>query len=90
MNNELFVCDCGDVEHQFIITYFDDADLDDQLCIQMHLSNIGFWNRIKYAFCYIIGNRSKYGGGAFGEVLLDKKNTAKLITSLQNYHKRMN
>jgi hypothetical protein len=51
----------------------------------MHLSDVGFWNRLKYAFWYIIGRRSKYGCGAFGEVFLDKQTVDELIITLQQY-----
>lgn len=88
MRHELFVCSCGSVEHQFIITSFDDEDYDD-LYVEVHLSDVGFWNRLKYAFKYILGKRYKYGSGAFSEILLNKEITARLIEVLQNHHRRM-
>lgn len=85
MEHELFVCNCNDVSHQFIITCFDD----DFITIETHLSNNGLWNRIKYAFCYILGKRSRYNGGAFGEVLLNKTQTAMMIETLKKHYERM-
>jgi len=82
MRRELFVCHCGDISHQFIVSTFDDEE---EIYIEMHLSDVGFWNRLKYAFWYIIGRRSKYGCGAFGEVFLDKQTVDELIITLQQY-----
>lgn len=90
MERELFVCECEDVNHQFIITYFDDDVFNNEICIEIHLSDVGLWNRIKYAFHYVLGKRSRYSSGAFGEVLLNKEDTAKLIGTLQNYYEVMN
>jgi len=90
MERELFVCECEDVNHQFIITYFDDDVFNNEICIEIHLSDVGLWNRIKYAFQYLLGKRSRYSSGAFGEVLLNKEDTAKLIGTLQNYYEVMN
>ena len=90
MERELFVCECEDVNHQFIITYFDDDVFNNEICILIHLSDVGLWNRIKYDFQYLLGKRSRYSSGAFGEVLLNKEDTAKLIGTLQNYYEVMN
>jgi hypothetical protein len=87
MEHELFVCDCGDVSHQFIVTRFYDEY--DYLYIEIHLSDVGFWRRLKYAFHYIFGQRSRFGDGAFGEVLLNKESTARLIEVLQENYERM-
>lgn len=81
MDYKLFVCDCGNVDHQFIISSFDDEFID----IQIHLSDVGFWSRLKYAFLYVIGKKSRYNGGAFGEILLNREQTVKLIETLKNY-----
>ena len=90
MERELFVCECEDVNHQFIITYFDGDVFNNEICIEVHLSDVGLWNRIKYAFHYVLGKRSRYSSGAFGEVLLNKEDTAKLIGTLQNYYEVRN
>lgn len=90
IERELFVCECGDVNHQFTIAHFEDDVFNNEIYIEIHLSDVGLWKRIKYAFQYVLGKRSKYNSGAFGEVLLDKKNTAKLIETLQDYYEVMN
>jgi len=46
-------------------------------------------NRIKYAFMYILGKRSKYGCGAFAEVLFDKSKTKELIDVLIKHYDTM-
>lgn len=90
MEHELFVCDCGDISHQFVISqFYDEYDYIDNLYVQVHLSDVGLWNRLKYAFHYVLGKRSRYGNGSFGEVLLNKENTARLIEILQENYKRM-
>jgi hypothetical protein len=88
MEHELFVCDCGDVSHQFVISRFYDEY--EYLYVQVHLSNVGFWKRLKYSFYYILGKRSRFNDGAFSEVLLNKENTARLIKVLQENYERMN
>ena len=79
MRRELFVCHCGDVSHQFVVSSFDDEE---EIYIEMHLSDVGFWNRLKYAFWYVLGKRSRYGCGAFGEVFLNKEQITHLIDVL--------
>jgi hypothetical protein len=44
------------------------ADEDD-VFIEVHLSALPFWARVKHAFNYVIGRKSKWGD--FEEILLD-------------------
>jgi hypothetical protein len=85
MRRELFVCDCGDISHQLVITCFDDENDFGEVCIDIHLTNVGFWRRLKYAFFYVLGRKSKYNDGAFGEVLLNRKKASELINVLQSH-----
>lgn len=83
--NELFVCECSNVEHQLIFTYFDDETNGD-VYMSVHLipeSNI--WKRIKNAIKYIFGYRSKYGD--FDEFIFRSKDSEKL-QSIINYLKK--
>lgn len=91
LENTLFLCECGDVHHQFIVSFFDESDpqYNDTIYFQVHLSDFGFWGRLKYAFSYLLGKKSKCGHGAFSEVLLNKQETAKLIEVLQKHYDRM-
>lgn len=79
MNRELFVCDCGDVEHQFVVSSMPEED---EIYIAIHLSpNIHYWfERLWYAILYVLGKQSKYG--AFGEIVLGKAETNRLIEAL--------
>lgn len=90
MENTLFVCECGDVNHQFIVSYEPDEDFGNVVIVEIHLSDVGLWKRICYAFKYILGKRSRYSSGAFGEILLNKKQTALLIENLTKHYGRMN
>lgn len=71
---ELFICDCENVEHQLIFSYFPDDDI---LYMTVHLVpeyNIfkRIWNAIKYVF----GHRSQYGD--FDEFIFKKQDANKL------------
>lgn len=90
MENDLFVCLCGDINHQLVVTTIEEEDGNiDAIYFEIHLSDVGLWNRIRYAFSYILGKKSKYNSGAFGEILLDKEKTQKLINVLQNNLRKM-
>lgn len=83
--NELFICECSNVEHQLIFTYFDDEKNGD-VYMSVHLipeSNI--WKRIKNAVKYIFGYRSKYGD--FDEFIFRSKDSEKL-QNIINYLKK--
>ena len=82
ISNHLFVCDCGDAEHQFIVSYFpDDTDLDDFTYIHIHLSRLPFWQRVMHGIRYILGRQSRFG--AFGEILLTPAECERLASILE-------
>lgn len=89
MDNILFVCDCEDVSHQMIISFDEDPIFNDMIFIHVHLSNVGIWKRLLYSIKYIMGKRSRFNGGAWGEILLNKEKTAKLIQTLQKHYEVM-
>lgn len=66
MNNgalryELFVCECDNVKHQLVFSYFKDEQ-EDEVCMEVHLiPEYNIWKRIWNAVKYIFGYRSKYG-----------------------------
>ena len=64
MKRTLFTCVCGSLEHIFIVT----AD-DDDLFIEVHLSPLPFFERLKHAVQYLFGYRSRWGD--FDEILLN-------------------
>lgn len=59
----LFVCRCYSIEHSFVVS----AD-DEDLFIEVHLSSVPLWQRVRNAIRYILGRKSKWGD--FEEVLL--------------------
>ena len=82
---ELFICSCNNVEHQLIISYFDDEKYPEVYC-SVHLNperNIfkRTWNAIKYVF----GHRSKYGD--FDEFIFKSEDADKLQTIVDYLHK---
>lgn len=83
-NRELFICKCGNVEHQLIFSHSDDKD-DKEIYLSVHLIPDNFWRRIKNAVKYILGYRSRYGH--FDEFILDPEDADKLqkvVTILKN------
>ncbi len=89
MENSLFVCHCGDLSHQMIISFDSDEDFNDSIFLSIHLSDVGLLNRIRYSIRYILGKRSRFNGGAWAEVLLDKNKTLELIKVLQKHYEKM-
>ena len=63
MKRTLYICKCSSMQHSFVVS----ADEED-LFIEVHLSPLPIWGRIKNAISYIFGKRSVYGD--FEEVLL--------------------
>jgi hypothetical protein len=88
-NNTLFVCQCGEIDHQIVLSFDPDPDFNDTIWFHVHLSDMGLWNRIKYAFLYVLGKKSRYGCGAFAEVLFTKKETKNLIDTLTKHYETM-
>lgn len=85
----LFVCQCGDIHHQMVITFDDDPLFNDALFFEIHLSDTGFWKRLKYGILYILGRKSRFGYGAFSEVMLSKNETQRLIDILKSHSLKM-
>lgn len=75
---QLLLCDCGDPEHQWILSW--DPVVDDhywdEFYIQPHLAKVSFWRRVKYAIRYICGRQSKTG--AFSEMCLTNPQVTQL------------
>jgi len=83
---ELFICDCGDVEHQFIISH--DSD-DKEIYISIHLASyMSFFQRTITAIKYIFGKKSIYG--AFDVIILNKNQIIELRNSLNQKIKDFN
>lgn len=72
--NKIIVCECGDVAHQLVLSWFKpqtlmDYDSDEYVYLSVHLNKLPFWKRLKVAIQYLFGKQSKYG--AFDEVIID-------------------
>ena len=78
--NILFICSCGDVEHQLIMSYWeDDINPDDcpEVYAAVHLNpERKWWQRIWAAVRYIFGRCCKYGH--FDEFIFKPKDYVKL------------
>lgn len=71
MKRTLFTCVCGSMEHIFVVT----AD-DEDLLIEVHLSPLPLFERLKHAVQYVFGYRSRWGD--FDEIVLNPE-TALLL-----------
>ena len=72
--NELFICQCHNIEHQLIFSYFPD---DCELFVSIHLiPEYNIWKRIWMAIKYIFGYKSIYGH--FDEFIFKKSDADKL------------
>ena len=74
----LFVCRCHDLEHQFIVSQFDDEE---EIYVSVRLNAYGnvfqrLWRAIKYVF--------NVGEAEYDEVILDKELQQKLMECLEN------
>ena len=80
---ELFVCMCEDVQHQFVVSTFDDEP---EIFVSVKLTRGNLWERLRNAFKYIFGKPCIYGD--FDEVILDEVNIERLMNIL--YEKNNN
>jgi hypothetical protein len=63
MKQDLYICRCGSLQHSFVVT----VDKED-LFLEIHLTPLPFWKRLKNAVKYVMGQRSPYGD--FEEIVL--------------------
>lgn len=81
---KLFICECGDISHQFVLSYYPDDKDWDEAYIEIFLTdNCGFWKRLWYGIKYIFGYKSRFG--AFDEILLSHDTAKELKESLNEY-----
>lgn len=80
--NELFICQCYNVEHQLIFSYFPD-DEDKDVYVSVHLTpEYNIFKRIWIAIKYIFGYKSMYGH--FDEFIF-KKSDANRLQKVVNF-----
>ncbi len=58
---ELFICNCSDVEHQIIMSYFNDDSYPYVYCSIHLVPEKNIFKRIRNAVWYIFGHRCAYG-----------------------------
>jgi hypothetical protein len=87
MKNDLFICECNSMEHQFIISFDSNEDWNDYIYLHIHLTNNSFFERLIKSVKYFFGYKSKYG--CFDEILLDKIQTKRLIDVLSEHYQKM-
>lgn len=63
MKQKFFVCQCNSLQHLFVVT-----PEEDEIYLEVHLSPLPFWKRVRNAVRYVFGRRSKYGD--FEEIIL--------------------
>ena len=86
MNNEIFICECYNVEHQVVFSWFENDDVAN-VYATIHLRKKSFWTRLKYGIKYIFGYQSKYG--AFDEFIFnaaDAERLDKIVEFLKKSH----
>lgn len=88
MENKEYYCQCGNLEHQVVISFDDTKTWNDIVFISVHLARVGFFDRLKYALKYVLGI-STTDSGAYDEILFDKKELHHLITHLKTIHTKM-
>ena len=72
MEHDLLVCDCGSLEHIIIITYDDN-----EVYVHYKLNTYPLFKRIKLAFKYIFGFKSRFG--EYGEIILSPEDAPKIL-----------
>lgn len=47
MNNKIFICECGLIDHQLVISHFNDDDVDEDIYFQFHVEQtVGFFDKL--------------------------------------------
>jgi hypothetical protein len=87
IKNNLFICECSSMEHQFIVSFDSDKDWNEYIYVHVHLNNNSLFKRLIKSIKYIFGYKCKYG--CFEEVLLDKVQTKRLIDVLSKHYQLM-
>ena len=81
---EIFICECNSTEHQIVFLHEADEDFP-MVYVHVHLNKKPFKERLKYAFLYLLGRKSRYG--AFDEFIFNPDD-AERLQSVVNYLKQ--
>ena len=80
---QLFVCDCGDVNHQFIITT-DENYGETNVYVEVKLNrNLPWYRRLVKGLKYIFGIGSPSVFGDYDEVILNKSHIDGLLKTIE-------
>lgn len=87
--HEIFVCDCGDVNHQFVVS-IDKNEIPPDIYVEVKLNRyLPFWRRLVNAIRYLfkVGSPSRFGD--YECVLLNKSHAEGLqrVVNLLNLRK---
>jgi hypothetical protein len=79
--HDLLICECENIEHQIIFSYFEDDDIK-EVYMSIHLiPEHNIFKRIWKAIKYVFGYRCEYGH--FDEMILKKSDAKKLLNILK-------
>jgi hypothetical protein len=90
--NDIYICECGSSEHQFIFRIYDFADEmwveDDPCCsLDVFLSEQPFWTRLKRGLTYIFGYKCRYGH--FDTADISYKDAHRLILGMLKFRRKV-
>lgn len=80
IKRDLLICQCASLEHQAIVTTFDDEP---KVYISIHMAKHSFLKRLWHGIKYILGYKCIYGD--FEEIILHKEH----ITQVENILKQL-
>ena len=75
---ETLICQCNSIEHQIYFNWveYENLELKGEVYMEIHLSKLSFWDRLKHGIKYIFGYRCMFGD--FDEVILKKEDVHKI------------
>lgn len=82
MKHDLLICECSSVEHQVIVSKFNE---DPEIYLSVHLTEHTFFKRLKEGIKYILGHKCVYGH--FEEVILNKEHIPQVENILKQLKK---
>jgi hypothetical protein len=84
MEHSILICSCSSTDHQMVIYKNTDPLYGPEAYVHIHLAKRPFWYRVKYAFKYIFGYKSRFG--AWDEFILEPKHLDVLEDLVEHLH----
>lgn len=84
---EFLICKCHSLDHMIVFTWWGD-DEEKEVYVEIHLSPLGFWERLKHAIKYVFGYRSRYGD--FDSIIIREEDAPKLEKVVEYLKKQKN